>query len=328
MNRTDRLLAIVLELQGRERVTAEALAHTFGVTKRTIYRDILALNESGVPVVSAAGQGYWLMEGYFLPPVSLSPDEAMMLTLGSEMMAQSFDAQYRAAAKSASRKIEAVLSGTVAKDVAYLKDNIRFVQMNSDVLIDTSETLRLVRKAILEQHPLHLHYFKRLDRTAGELSERTVDPHALIHFKDTWVLSAYCHLRRAMRIFRLDRIQEVSVLATTFERQVGYSVNMHNEPNSSGQEVELLFNKGVTQWVKERSVYFVCDCYETSEGLRVTLKVHQLEEALSWVLSWGSSVSVLAPASLKDLLRRELEATLRAMSSEQSSRAGRTVSNE
>ena len=317
MNRTDRLLAIVLELQGRERVTAEALAHTFGVTKRTIYRDILALNESGVPVVSAAGQGYWLMEGYFLPPVSLSPDEAMMLTLGSEVMAQSFDAQYRAAAKSASRKIEAVLSGTVAKDVAYLKDNIRFVQMNSDVLIDTSETLRLVRKAILEQHPLHLRYFKRLDRTAGELSERTVDPHALIHFKDAWVLSAYCHLRRAMRIFRLDRIQEVSVLPQMFERQVGYSVNMHDEPNLSGQEVTLLFDKGVTQWVKERSVYFVHDCYETPEGLRVILKVHQLEEALSWILSWGSSVSVLAPASLKDLLRRELEVTLRAMSSEQ-----------
>ncbi len=318
MNRTDRLLAIVLELQGRERVTAEALAHTFGVTKRTIYRDILALNESGVPVVSAAGQGYWLMEGYFLPPVSLSPDEAMMLTLGSEVMAQSFDTQYRAAAKSASRKIEAVLSGAVAKDVAYLKDNIRFVQMDSDVLIDTSETLQLVRKAILEQHPLHLRYFKRLDRTAGELSERTVDPHALIHFKDAWVLSAYCHLRRAMRTFRLDRIQEVSVLPQMFERQVGYSVNVHDEPNPSGQEVALLFDKGVTQWVKERPVYFVHDTCETPEGLRVTLKVHRLEEALSWILSWGSSVRVLAPKSLKDLLKLELEVTLRAMSSEQS----------
>ena len=99
MNRTDRLLAIVLELQGRDRVTAEDLARTFEVTKRTIYRDIAALNESGVPVVSAAGQGYWLMEGYFLPPVSLSPDEAIMLVLGSEVMAQSFDAQYQAAAE-------------------------------------------------------------------------------------------------------------------------------------------------------------------------------------------------------------------------------------
>ena len=65
MNRTDRLLALVLELQGRDRVTADELARTFEVTKRTIYRDIAALNESGVPVVSAAGQGY-LADGRLL----------------------------------------------------------------------------------------------------------------------------------------------------------------------------------------------------------------------------------------------------------------------
>ena len=316
MNRTDRLLAIVLELQGRERVTAEALAHTFGVTKRTIYRDILALNESGVPVVSAAGQGYWLMEGYFLPPVSLNLDEAMMLILGSEVMAQSFDAQGRAAAKSASRKIEAALSGAVAQEVAYLKDNIRFVRMDSDVLIDISETLRLVRGAILEQRPLHLHYFKRKGRTSGEASERTVDPHALIHFKDAWVLSAYCHLRSALRIFRLDRIQKIEVLPQTFERRAGYSVSMHHEPDVAGQEVELLFDKNMTQWVKERPAYFIHDYCGTPEGLRVVLKVHRPEEALSWILSWGSSVKVLSPESLKDLLREELEKMIKAMSNE------------
>ena len=312
MNRTDRLLAIVLELQGRDCVTAEALAHTFGVTKRTIYRDILALNESGVPVVSAAGQGYWLMEGYFLPPVSLSLDEAIMLTLGSEVMAQSFDAPGRAAAKSGSRKIEAVLSGAVAKEVAYLKDNIRFVRMDSDVLIDTSETLRLVRGAIVEGRALHLHYFKRLNRTSGERSERTVDPHALIHLKDTWMLSAYCHLRGAMRIFRLDRIHEIEILTQTFERQSGYSLSRHDEPDTARQEVELLFHKDMTQWVKERPIYFIHDCRETPEGLRVTLKVHHPEEALSWILSWGSSVKVLHPQSLQDLLKRELETTLKA----------------
>ena len=131
MNRIDRLLAMVLELQGRDHVTAAELAYTFEVTTRTIYRDIQALGESGVPVVSAPGRGYWLMEGYFLPPVSLNPDEAVMLVLGSEVMAQSFDAQYQAAAKSAGRKIEVVLSGDVQRDVAYLRENIRFINSES-----------------------------------------------------------------------------------------------------------------------------------------------------------------------------------------------------
>jgi predicted DNA-binding transcriptional regulator YafY len=71
------------------------LAATFEVTKRTIYRDMLALLESGVPVVSVPGQGYSLVEGYFLPPVRFSTDEALLLLLGANFAAQNFDAQYQ-----------------------------------------------------------------------------------------------------------------------------------------------------------------------------------------------------------------------------------------
>src|SRR5215475_1446884 len=88
MNRTDRLLAIILELQGKGRQRAEDLAATFETSKRTIYRDIQALGEAGVPVVSIPGLGYSLMKGYFLPPLSFSTDEATMLILGSDLMAQ------------------------------------------------------------------------------------------------------------------------------------------------------------------------------------------------------------------------------------------------
>ena len=76
MNRTDRLLAIVLELQTRNRLRAQDLASTFEISKRTVYRDIQSLAEIGVPVVSIPGQGYSLVEGYFLPPVRFTPDEA------------------------------------------------------------------------------------------------------------------------------------------------------------------------------------------------------------------------------------------------------------
>ena len=91
MNRTDRLLAIVLELQARGKQRAEDLAATFEVGKRTIYRDIQALCEAGVPVISTPGQGYALLEGYFLPPLRFTPDQALILLLGGDAMAQSFD---------------------------------------------------------------------------------------------------------------------------------------------------------------------------------------------------------------------------------------------
>src|SRR5204863_8379629 len=127
MNRTDRLLAIVLELQGKGHQRAEDLAETFEISKRTIYRDMLALGEAGVPIVSIPGRGYSLMQGYFLPPLSFTTDEATMLLLGSDLMAQNFDAQYRAAAQSASRKIEGVLPEKLRSEVHYLQNSIRFV---------------------------------------------------------------------------------------------------------------------------------------------------------------------------------------------------------
>src|SRR5262249_51196281 len=127
MNRTDRLLAIVLELQRKGQRRAEDLAATFETSKRTIYRDIQALCESGVPVVAQAGVGYSLVEGYFLPPVSFSAEEATMLLLGGDFVAQNFDAQYNEAAKSASGKIEAVLSEKLRSEVEGLRKNIAFV---------------------------------------------------------------------------------------------------------------------------------------------------------------------------------------------------------
>ena len=123
MNRTDRLLAIVLELQARGKRRAEDLAETFEVSKRTIYRDVLALCEAGVPVVSEPGTGYWLVDGYFLPPLRFTLEEAMLLLLGSDVMVQSFDADYQTAARDAGRKI----SGALPADLRQQVDSLRLM---------------------------------------------------------------------------------------------------------------------------------------------------------------------------------------------------------
>src|SRR5579859_2331703 len=124
MNRTDRLLAVVLELQGKGWQRAEDLAATFECSRRTIYRDLQALGQAGVPLVSVPGRGYSLMEGYFLPPLSFTTDEAAMLLLGGELMTQRFDAQYRDAADSARRKIAAVLPERLRAEVGALRESI------------------------------------------------------------------------------------------------------------------------------------------------------------------------------------------------------------
>src|SRR6266567_4782880 len=208
MNRTDRLLAIILELQGKGRQRAEDLAETFETSKRTIYRDVQALGEAGVPVVSIPGRGYSLMKGYFLPPLSFTTDEATMLLLGSDLMAQSFDAQYRAAALSASRKIEGVLPEKLRDEVRYLQDSIRFVTSNVMEQPGETEKLLQLRRAILQRSTIRFRYFTRhpsstagaegdsgvttthhhtsLAPTVPVQSTREADPYALVHFLNAW----------------------------------------------------------------------------------------------------------------------------------------------
>lgn len=114
MNKTDRLLAIVLELQGRRVLRAEDLAAQFETSVRTIYRDIQALSEAGVPIIGTPGTGYSLMEGYFLPPIRFTIEEAMTLLIGTDFVEQRFDDAYRDRAIVARKKLRSLYQSVFA----------------------------------------------------------------------------------------------------------------------------------------------------------------------------------------------------------------------
>ena len=312
MNRTDRLLAIVLELQARGRQRAEDLAATFETSKRTIYRDMLALGEAGVPLVSIPGQGYSLMEGYFLPPLSFSSEEATMLLLGSSAMAQSFDAQYRQAAQTASRKIEGVLPERLRAEVRYLQDAIRVIAAGPSEESPEGEKLRQLRRAIIERITVRFVYHARHSGSGQSKPQtREADPYGLIYINQVWNLSAYCHLRQAMRTFRLDRMETLELLPRTFIRTVERWSMPRQMDAPDSMVVRVLFAPEVARWVREKRSYFTVGEEETPDGLLVTLRVRQEDEIMQWLLGWGRHVRVLEPESLRARLRQEAEAMLR-----------------
>ncbi len=310
MNKTDRLLAIVLELQGKGRQRAEDLADTFETSKRTIYRDILALCEAGVPIVSVPGQGYSLMKGYFLPPLSFATEEATMLLLGSDFMARNFDAQYRLAAESASRKIESVLPEMLRNDVHYLQSNIRFVGTLTALDDKESEKLQLLRRALLDRNTIRFCYHARHSSDAQNTSQtREADPYSLAYLQNDWHLRAYCHMRQDMRNFRLDRMEDLELLPRTFVRPSNLPAGQHQESRSRDITVRALFDKEIARWVHEGRIYYVANEEETAEGFLVTLKIRHESEVLQWLLSWGRHVKILEP----DFLRRRLAEEARIM---------------
>lgn len=299
MNRTDRLLAIVLELQRNGARRAEDLAATFETSKRTIYRDIQALCESGVPVVAQAGIGYSLVEGYFLPPLSFSTDEATMLLLGSEFVADSFDSQYREAAHSASRKIEAVLSEKLRGEVGYLRNSIAFVAPETLASGASAKFLPTLRRAIIEQKTIRFHYHTRysMDRSQAKKT-RDADPYGLIHYGDAWYLMGYCHLRQEVRQFRLDRMTDLQLMDQSFIRPPDFKFEPPPEDDRK-LIIRVLFNADAAPWVRESSSYYVAQMEDHPNGLLVTMKAHFEEEVVWWLLSWGDQVEVIEPESVR-----------------------------
>jgi predicted DNA-binding transcriptional regulator YafY len=305
MNRTDRLLAIVLELQRAGKRRAVDLAATFETSVRTIYRDMEALSEAGVPVVAVPGRGYALMEGYFLPPLSFRTDEATMLLLGSDVMAQQFDAQYRAAAQSAAAKIEGVLPEALRGEVRSLQESIRFFAPGDPA---EQERLQTLRRAILDRRTVRFRYTARNPSEAHPPAMREVDPYALAHIAGSWHLTGHDHLRRAMRNFRLDRMDAIAITDRAFRRPERLAFGPRTDDRTT--IIRALFDADTARWVREARSYFTVTEEETPDGLLVTLAVRDARDVLQWLLGWGSHVRVLEPESLRRLIPDEAAALL------------------
>jgi predicted DNA-binding transcriptional regulator YafY len=310
MNRTDRLLAIVLELQAKGWQRAEDLARTFEISKRTMYRDLQALSEAGVPIVSVPGQGYSLVEDYFLPPLSFSADEALVLILGSDFVGQTFDEQYRKTASSATSKIQAVLPERLQVEVRALQHRMRMVAVDQLSGFDRPQLLQEIRSAIIHNRRIRFVYHSRSSGDpAGEVTERDADPYGLVHYSRAWYISAYCHLRQGLRNFRLDRIDQLKVLDVTFLRPPDFRLGQAWD-NSRTVKVRAHFSPQIMRWVREEPSFFQVEAEEREDGLLLTFMVRDERELLQWLMSWGSQVQVLEPESLRRLMCEEAEAIL------------------
>ena len=307
MNRADRLLAIVLELQAAGWRRAEDLARTFEVGKRTIYRDIQALCEAGVPVVSTPGQGYALVEGYFLPPLRFTADEALMLLLGGDLMAASFDAEYRAAADSAGRKIAGALPEHLRDEVRSLRESIRFVAEGARPR--EAELLRQLRRAIVGRHAMRFGYHARSSQGGGSArATREVDPYGLVYVSGAWHMTGFDHDRQDIRNFRVDRIDRIEVLERAFERPAGFRLEQRAEPRPV--VARALFDREVADWVRESLSFFAVSAEQRADGLLVTFRARHERDVVQDLLRWGRHVRVLEPDSLRARLAAEAELML------------------
>jgi predicted DNA-binding transcriptional regulator YafY len=210
--RLSRLTAILIQLQAKRLVTATSLAGKFDVSIRTIYRDIRALEQSGVPVLTEEGKGYYLMDGYRIPPISFTEVEANALITAEHLVLKNKDASFVKAYTEAIEKIKAVLRNSTKENAELLSSRIAINQNNT--YDRTSNYLSVLQSALTNFSLTRIGYQKP---DSDEVSERVIEPFALLSTQENWLLVAWCRLRKSFRIFRLDRIQSLVVLNDQFE---------------------------------------------------------------------------------------------------------------
>jgi len=209
-SRLSRLTAILLLLQSKRLVTANAIAEKFNISIRTAYRDIRALEKAGVPVLVEEGKGYSLMEGYTLPPIMFSEPEANALITAEQLVATNKDASFVKSYNDAITKIKAVLRNSTKEKVDLLSERIHIYRKQKPVV--TSSYLTTIQLAITNRYLVLVNY----QSEQAEITRRVIEPLALYSTQENWILVAFCRLRNEKRAFRLDRIQKLTVLDETF----------------------------------------------------------------------------------------------------------------
>jgi predicted DNA-binding transcriptional regulator YafY len=219
MNRIDRLFGILVLLQSRKFTTAEKIAEQFGISIRTVYRDMKALGEQGIPLSFEPQKGYFIVQGYFLPPISFHTDEANALLLMERFLAGFADKSILNHYTTALNKIKAVLPSAQKEKLERLNERIK-LQL-PERLKNDSEYLSNLQTAITKRCIIVINYKNNKE----EISTREVEPIGLIFYAFSWHLIGWCHLRSDYRDFKLLNMLQINCTEEPFKVDDHIAIN-------------------------------------------------------------------------------------------------------
>jgi predicted DNA-binding transcriptional regulator YafY len=293
---------ILMRLREERPLRAADLAEECECSVRTVYRDIDALCQAGVPVAAMPGEGYRLVPGYHLPPIAFTVEEAVQLLLGSELALGLGTEQQREASRSAAAKVQAVLAEETRREVDRMRERIRVAPNRHH---GESPWLPPLQRAVIQERVLRLRYHSF---SSDEVTEREIEPYYLVFYGGDWHLVGYCRLREGIRDFRCGRIRQAELTAEQFERPEHVSSFPDGPPHSHGEQVHVWIEAASVPWARETRGYGFRREEAMEGGAVFVFEAFDLKRLLPWIMSWGMSARVLSPPELGQRILREAEA--------------------
>jgi predicted DNA-binding transcriptional regulator YafY len=310
-NVATRLISIIFILQSKPSVKAAELAEELGVSERTIHRYMGMLDELGIPIYSERGPygGFSLVRGYKLPPLIFTAEEATVLYLGANLIKEVWGKSYRDAACAATAKLDNVLPDEFLQEVSQAQESLVVTGLHRFDYSPWEHFIDDLRRCVEDRRRVHLVY-RAL--SSQETTQREVDPYALVHQWGVWYLVSYCHLRREMRTFRVDRIQALTSLETTFVKPADFSVTEYMarsfQPPEPVHEIEVRFDSSVAPFVKEERADWQHLTENPDGSVTVTFMSSELDWPASFVLRYGEAATVVRPPELVEKVKATAQA--------------------
>lgn len=314
MNRLERLSAILIHLQSKKVVTAAEIAERFGISIRTIYRDVNALIEAGVPVGSEAGVGYFLVEGYKLPPVMFSSEEAIALIIAEKLINSFPDRFTKKHFQDALYKIKAVLKSHQKDEVAALSDNLRI--FSGSALPEPKEYpfLQTIQQAIIQKKIVEIVYKALSD---DKPQQRDIEPIGLCNYMQEWHVIAWCHLRNDYRDFRLDRMLSATLSQQTYVHEQKLTIDDYFKnwfSNLNLIEIQIAVHADMAQQISNSKYWYGFIREEPFENaVAMTFLNADLQGFARWLLMLGGRVKILQPLNLQQIYVQLVERLYKAL---------------
>jgi predicted DNA-binding transcriptional regulator YafY len=303
MKRLDRLTAILIQLQSKKIVKASLLADKYDVSLRTIYRDMSSLQEAGVPIGSQEGIGYFLVDGYHLPPVMFTESEANALLIGEKLTEQLTDSGLREAFSAAMDKIRSVLPGESKSKLDVLSNYIE-IRSNLSLEQDKHPVINEIQGALSRQKTVQIKYYSNYN---GQVSEREVEPIGLVYYTEAWHLMAWCRMRKAYRDFRTDRIGKIMVTDNSYDREKHPGLQEHMDAlvnQYTLTEVVLRFRKSFIRFTtRDRYSHGFVSEKDLGDWVELKFLSTSLDFMARWILMYEDAVQIISPDNLKSYIK-------------------------
>ncbi len=303
----DRTVAILIQLQSKKTVKAQNLADRFGVSLRTIYRDIRTLESSGVPIYSEAGVGYSLVDGYRLPPVMFSKEEAVSFITAEKLMQHFTDNNLKKHFQSALFKIKAVLKDS-QKDWIESVESKMCVTPSADFFNnEIPDALEILIESIAEKKQVILTYESV---EAEKPSQRNIEPVGIFHENNFWYVLGYCHLRKDYRQFRADRMIAISRSEKPFTKQHKELEYYRQKPDTESKTlVRFRIEKDVAKYLHfNRNFYGFTKQIKHKDYIEMHFEVDYVSKGMArWFMMFADWADIIEPLEFKEEVIKLLE---------------------